>query len=209
MINKTYYEDMIATAPLAYYLTLTFGTAPTDLGGKLLLELSDGEARQYLSYFVHLLNQRLFGQHYKQKDHHLKGFVTQEDQRNGNPHFNILVLSDPKLISLGQERFEEICFQARKKVHKTDRDGKAWTNRRTGQLVPVIGEQAGLMVESVYESSGIARYVLKDVISAAYSIGFLSQDGVEWDMEATARQKAVRNNLYGQSFIQTRPTNQS
>lgn len=198
MLHNPYkiYEDMIAAAPLSYYITLTFGTAPADLGARLVLELSDTEARRYLSYFVHLINQKLFGQHYKRKGRHLKGIVTQEDQRNGNPHFNILLFSDLKFISLGQVRFEEICFEARRKVHKTDRDGKAWVNRRTLELVPVIGE-GGLTVQSVYDSRGLARYGLKDVTSFEYSIGFLTKDGVEWDNEAAARQKAVRNNLYG------------
>lgn len=175
---------------ISHYLTVTFGSAETPL----TLVLSDREARKYLSYFIHLVNQRVYGRRYKELGKHLRGLVTQEYQKSGNPHFNLLLLYDPTL-STADLAF--ITATAACKVHKVNREGKPWRDYRSGRLVSVMSPK-GVSIQPVTYARGVMKYSLKDVFSFSYLTGFLTEDGVEWDSEAEARHRHLQKLYTGE-----------
>lgn len=142
--------------PYKFHLTITFTT-----------KISDDTAYKSLLFYLHLLNQKVFGSRYKKKGLHIEGFVFAESHKDGTTHYHSL-LKDNELFHVeGKPPLED---------HVKNLMAKVKLGNSNRQLISPIG----VRLDEIY-SSDIIGYTIKSMPSyredSADFIGILGIDG--------------------------------
>ncbi len=155
--KQTWNQFIKGKGPYKYHLTITFTT-----------QLSGDTAYKSMLFYLHLLNQKIFGSRYKKKSLHIEGFVFAESQIDGNTHYHILIKDNPLFHVADKPSFKHHVFDLLTKV----KSGKS------RQLM----HPNGVQLDEVY-SDDIIGYVTKTMPrygqDTAGFIGALGIDGTD------------------------------
>lgn len=137
-------EYLLQAGPYRYCITITFKQ------GKY--GLPDAEAFSSLNFLLHILNRKIFGGWYKNRNNYLTGFAFAERHQKEGLHFHLLIKDHPKLDQPDKPSLEQHLFANLDKVKKTDHKG-----RTTYELLDPIG----VKVKNIYCDDGIIDYLTK------------------------------------------------
>jgi hypothetical protein len=148
--------------PYKYHFTITFNT-----------HLSDDESFKSMVFYLHLLNQKIFGARYKKNNQHLEGFIFAESHIDGDTHYHLLLKDNPLFHAVGKPPLVDHINTLLSKVKKPGRFGH--TERQV--LSPV-----GICFDEINDN-GIIGYFIKTLRrysnDKAQFIGVLGIDGTD------------------------------
>ncbi len=148
--------------PYKYHFTVTFNTT-----------LSDHESFKSMMFYMHLLNQRIFGSRYKKNNQHIEGFIFAESHIDGDTHYHLLLKDNPLFHAAGKPSLADHINTLLSKVKKSGRFGH--TARQV--LSPV-----GICFDEINDN-GIIGYFIKTLRrysdDKAQFIGVLGIDGTD------------------------------
>lgn len=157
--NKQVWNQFIEEqGPYQYHLTITFNT-----------QISDNIAYKSMMFYLHLLNQKIFGSRYKKKGLHVEGFIFAESHIDGSTHYHML-LKDNALFRVAEKpSLKDHVYGLLPNVKLGN------TNR---QIISPIGVHFG-----VVEDNGIIEYFIKTMknydLDTAEFIGVLEVNGTD------------------------------
>lgn len=144
--------------PFQYHLTTTFNT-----------KISDNIAYKSMMFYLHLLNQKIFGSRYKKKGLHIEGFIFAESHKDGTTHYHLL-LEDNELF--------HVADKPSLQEHVNNSIVKVKLGNSNRQIISPVG----VRLDEVY-SSDIIEYTIKSMPSygqdTARFIGVLGIDGTD------------------------------
>jgi len=110
--------DLMNVEDYKYLITLTF---------KNDIQVLDRDLYGCLKTFLHFLNGKLLGQRYESNKLSLEGGVVLENQKNGNPHFHLLIQENESLCEWYQDEnnVAELINKLCSKIRRADGLGRA------------------------------------------------------------------------------------
>jgi len=156
-------EWISANGPYDFHLSTSF-----------VRDYSESVARSHFNYFIHRLNQELYGKKYKQRGFYLQGLVFMERQARGAIHYHGLIKHDDIFCADDNRSFESYVMNMLPEIREMD----FITKKHTGRSV---FNDKGVKVDAVWYEAGIIDYLTKMVpLMNGDSIGILGAKGVEW-----------------------------
>ena len=144
--NKQVWNQFIKQhAPYRYHFTLTFSRS-----------LSDEESYKAMMFYLHLINQKIFGSRYKKNNNHLEGFIFAERQLNGTVHYHSLIKNNDLFNEEGKPSLHDHVFNLASKVKKAD--------CFSGYTDKGVISHFGVRLDDVY-NDGIIDYLTKTMPS--------------------------------------------
>ncbi len=139
-----------------YHMTITFNT-----------KISDNIAYKSMMFYLHLLNQKIFGSRYKKKGLHIEGFIFAESHKDETTHYHLLLEDNALFHVEDKPSLEE---------HANNLMSKVKLGNSNRQIISPVGVHFG-----VVEDNGIIEYFIKSMkrygLETGELIGVLGIDG--------------------------------
>lgn len=103
-----------AAGPFTYFITLPF-LKPE---GRACLSIKEGIDQ--FNFLCHLMNQKLYGREYEERELFMKGYACIEDHSDTGEHFHALIKRDEAQFSQKEPNFSKVFMNAADKLRRYD-----------------------------------------------------------------------------------------